>query len=124
MVKYYADVRMGDIYKVDLANESFEVLRYNNMIDYIYYVPEDGNLEITLKDGSKKTIGVDKGDIVLKMYSATGDYADKEYFVIRHPEIEDYVRRREEFKTEMLKKRADSTYSLDLEDEVCCCEGN
>ena len=32
--------------------------------------------------------------MVLKMYSTTGDYDDKDYIVIDNPELKDYYRRR------------------------------
>ena len=32
--------------------------------------------------------------MILKMYSTTGDYDDKEFIVIDNPELKDYYRRR------------------------------
>lgn len=94
MVKFCAKVKDSNIYKVDFEKEEFEVIGYFSDIDYRYIMPEDGILEITDKDGNKKSIEVKQYDMVLKMYSTTGDYADKEYIVIDNPELKDYYRRR------------------------------
>ena len=94
MVKFYTKVKDSNIYKVNFENESFEVISYFGDIDYRYIMPEDGVLEITDKDGNKKSIEVKQYDMILKMYSTTGDYADKEYIVIDNPELKDYYRRR------------------------------
>lgn len=94
MVKFYTKVKDSNVYKVDFENESFEVVGYFSDIDYRYIMPEDGVLEITDKDGNKKSIEVKQYDMILKLYSTTSDYADKEYIVIDNPELKDYCRRR------------------------------
>ena len=94
MVKFCAKVKDSSIYKVDFEKEEFEVISYFSDIDYHYIMPEDGILEITDKDGNKKSIEVKQYDMILKMYSTTDDYADKEYIVIDNPELKDYYRRR------------------------------
>ncbi len=94
MVKYCAKVNNANIYKVDFEKEEFESVGYFNDIDYRYIIPEDGLLEITDKNGNKKSIEVKQYDVLLKMYSTTGDYDDKEFIVIDNPELKDYYRRR------------------------------
>ena len=94
MVKYCAKVNNTNIYKVDFEKEEFESVGYFSDIDYRYIIPEDGILEITDKNGNKKSIEVKQYDVVLKMYSTTGNYDDKEYIVIDAPELKDYYRRR------------------------------
>lgn len=94
MVKYCAKVNNANIYKVDFEKEEFESVSYFSDVDYRYIMPEDGILEITDKNGNKKTIEVKQYDVLLKMYSTTGDYDDKEFIVIDNPELKDYYRRR------------------------------
>lgn len=96
MVKYCAKVNNANIYKVDFEKEEFESVGYFSDIDYRYIMPEDGILEITDKNGNKKSIEVKQYDLILKMYSTTGDYDDKEFIVIDNPELKDYYRRRVE----------------------------
>lgn len=94
MVKYCAKINNANIYKVDFEKEEFESVSHFSDIDYRYIIPEDGILEITDKDGNKKSIEVKQYDMLLKMYSTTGDYDDKEFIVIDNPELKDYYRRR------------------------------
>lgn len=94
MVKYCAKVNNANIYKVDFEKEEFESVSHFSGVDYRYIMPEDGILEITDKNGNKKTIEVKQYDVLLKMYSTTGDYDDKEFIVIDNPELKDYCRRR------------------------------
>lgn len=115
MVKFYTKVKDSNIYKVNFENESFEVISYFGDIDYRYIMPEDGVLEITDKDGNKKSIEVKQYDMILKMYSTTGDYADKEYIVIDNPELKDYYRRRTK------KLEADRKAREAARNEDCVC---
>lgn len=118
MVKFCAKVKDSNIYKVDFEKEEFDVIGYFSDIDYRYIMPEDGILEITDKDGNKKSIEVKQYDIVLKMYSTTGDYADKEYIVIDNPELKDYYRRRIERLEADRKAR-----EVSINEKHCCdCE--
>lgn len=94
MIKYCAKVKNANIYKVDFEKEEFEPVSYFSGIDYRYIIPEDGILEITDKDGNKKSIEVKQYDMVLRLYSTTSSYDDKEYIVIDNPELKDYYRRR------------------------------
>lgn len=58
MVKYCAKINNANIYKVDFEKEEFESVSYFSDIDYRYIIPEDGILEITDKNGNKKSIEV------------------------------------------------------------------
>lgn len=116
MVKYCAKINNANIYKVDFEKEEFESVSYFSDIDYRYIIPEDGILEITDKNGNKKSIEVKQYDLLLKMYSTTGDYDDKEFIVIDNPELKDYYRRRIE------RLEADRKARKVTTEERCCCD--
>ena len=54
--------------------------------------------------------------MILKMYSTTGDYNDKEFIVIDNPELKDYYRRRVE------RLKADRKAREVATNEKCCCD--
>lgn len=116
MVKYCAKINNANIYKVDFEKEEFESVGYFSDIDYRYIIPEDGILEITDKNGNKKSIEVKQYDLLLKMYSTTGDYDDKEFIVIDNPELKDYYRRRIE------RLEADRKARKAVSGEKVCCD--
>lgn len=116
MIKYCAKVNNANIYKVDFEKEEFESVSYFSDIDYRYIMPEDGILEITDKNGNKKSIEVKQYDLLLKMYSTTGDYDDKEFIVIDNPELKDYYRRRIE------RLEADRKARKAVSGEKVCCD--
>lgn len=116
MIKYCAKVNNANIYKVDFEKEEFEHVDYFSDIDYRYIMPEDGILEITDKNGNKKSIEVKQYDMILKMYSTTDDYDDKEFIVIDNPELKDYYRRRVE------RLKADRKARKVATNEKCCCD--
>ena len=116
MIKYCAKINNANIYKVDFEKEEFESVSHFSDIDYRYIMPEDGILEITDKNGNKKSIEVKQYDLLLKMYSTTGDYDDKEFIVIDNPELKDYYRRRIE------RLEADRKARKVTTEEKCCCD--
>lgn len=116
MVKYCAKINNANIYKVDFEKEEFESVSCFSDIDYRYIIPEDGILEITDKNGNKKSIEVKQYDLLLKMYSTTGDYDDKEFIVIDNPELKDYYRRRIE------RLEADRKARKVTTEKRCCCD--
>lgn len=116
MVKYCAKINNANIYKVDFEKEEFEHVSHFSDIDYCYTMPEDGILEITDKNGNKKSIEVKQYDLLLKLYSTTGDYDDKEFIVIDNPELKDYYRRRIE------RLEADRKARKVTTGEKCCCD--
>lgn len=118
MVKFYARVDNSNIYRVDFEKEEFKAIGSFNDVDYIYIMPENGILEITDKDSNKKSIEVKQYDIILRMYSTTGNYYDKEYIVIDNPELKDYYRRRIEILEADRKAR-----KVAINERGCCdCE--
>lgn len=121
MIKYCAKVNNANIYKVDFEKEEFESVSYFSDIDYRYIIPEDGILEITDKNGNKKSIEVKQYDMLLKMYSTTGDYDDKEFIVIDNPELKDYYRRRIE-RLEADRKARKARKAVSGEKVCCDCE--
>ena len=116
MVKYCAKINNANIYKVDFEKEEFESVSYFSDIDYRYIIPEDGILEITDKNGNKKSIEVKQYDLLVKMYSTTGDYDDKEFIVIDNPELKDYYRRR------IKRLEADRKARKVTTEKRCCCD--
>lgn len=116
MVKYCAKVNNANIYKVDFEKEEFESVSHFSNVDYRYIMPEDGILEITDKNGNKKTIEVKQYDVLLRMYSTTDDYDDKEFIVIDNPELKDYYRRRIE------RLEADRKARKVATNERSCCD--
>lgn len=116
MVKFCARVNDSNIYRVDFEKEEFESVSHFSDIDYRYIIPEDGILEITDKNGNKKSIEVKQYDLLLKMYSTTGDYDDKEFIVIDNPELKDYYRRRIE------RLEADRKARKAVSGKKVCCD--
>lgn len=116
MIKYCAKVNNANIYKVDFEKEEFESVSRFSDIDFRYIMPEDGILEIIDKNGNKKSIEVKQYDLLLKMYSTTGDYDDKEFIVIDNPELKDYYRRRIE------RLEADRKARKVATEERCYCD--
>lgn len=100
MIKYIAKQTGSSIFGVDFQKEEFDELNPSSMIDYMYLIPEDGELNITNNDGSKKVMTAKKNNILLKMYSASNNYSDKEFIVLDcagSAELADYCRRLKEF---------------------------
>lgn len=117
MVKYYAKVNNTNIYKVDFEKEEFDPIGYfGGDIDYRYIMPEDGILEITDRNGNKKSIEVKQYDTILKMYSTTDNCEDREYIVIDNPKLKDYYSRRAK------KLEADREARKVVTNENCCCD--
>ena len=87
----------------DFESKKFNTVEYFNRIDYVYIVDEDGELIVTTKDG-EKTYTVHSGDIVLRMYSLSKNYRDKEFIVIHSGELNDYICRYKAFLEENSKE--------------------
>lgn len=108
MVKYICSKDMENVSTLD-----------NFYVDYMYYIPEDGEWIYTKKDGSKNRRSVTKGTIVLKMYPISkGD--DREYIFVENDEVKDhYNRLLEKRKEEAEKKAAENPCDLCCD---CDCE--
>ena len=124
MVKYICSVDRGTVISYDKEVENVSLLNHF-YVDYIWYVPEDGEWVYTKKDGSKNRRSVTKGTIVLKMYPI-GREGDREYIFVENDEIKDhYNRLLEKRKEEAEKKAAENPCDLccdcDCEPVKCDC---
>lgn len=118
MVKYICSLDRGIVVSYDKDTENVNVLD-NFYVDYIYYVPEDGEWVYTKKDGSKNIRSVTKGTMVLKLYPISkGDV--REYIFIENDEVKDhYNRLLEKREGEEKKKAAENPCNLGCD---CDCE--
>ena len=91
MVKYICSVDRGIVISCDKDTENVSALD-NFYVDYMYYVPEDGEWVYTKKDGSKNRRSVTKGTIVLKMYPIDKE-SDAEYIFIENDEVKNHYNR-------------------------------
>lgn len=118
MVKYICSVDRGTVISYDKEAENVSMLD-NFYVDYMYYVPEDGEWVYTKKDGSKNRRNVTKGTIILKMYPI-GREGDREYIFVENDEVKDHYNR-------LLKKRKEEAKKKAAENpcDLCCdCECN
>lgn len=116
MLHYIATREDGDIFGVDFETKKISKVEYNGGIDYQYQVQEDGEF---LVDG-EKLFDVKAGDIILKMYSVTDNWNDKEFVKITTPELIDYFKRRAEWlaaKNAANKKKAINCYEPHCESD-------
>lgn len=111
MVKYICSVDRGTVISYDKEVENVSLLDHF-YVDYIWYVPEDGEWVYTKKDGSKNRRSVTKGTIVLKMYPISAASCDtdcdkeddREYIFVENDEVKDHYNRLLEKKQEEKKK--------------------
>ena len=109
MVKYIATKEESDVIVANFEEQKVSKASYGCGYDYSYTVTESGEWIV---DG-EKLFDVEKGDVVLKMYSVTNDWEEKEYIKLSSPELNDYYRRRDEYdKQRKLEKSCN--------DCVCC----
>lgn len=116
MIKYISSVDRGIVISCDKDTENVSALD-NFYVDYMYYVPEDGEWVYTKKDGSKNRRSVTKGTIVLKMYPISKE-DDREYIFVENDEVKDHYNRLLEKRQEAAEKKA-AENSCDL---CCDCE--
>lgn len=89
MIKYLDVTNGRDFIKFDKENEKMSALdNINSNVDWVWIIDEDGEF-----NGKE----VKKGDVVFKMYSATSDYNEREYIIIKDEALKDYYRRLKEF---------------------------
>lgn len=116
MVKYICSVgNRGIVISYDKDMENVSTLD-NFYIDYMYYVPEDGEWVYTKKDGSKNRRSVTKGTMVIKLYPID-EKSDAEYIFIENDEVKNHYNRLLEKRQEEKKKST----SCDIECG-CACE--
>ena len=122
MIKYICLVDRGIVISYDKEVENVSSLNCF-YVDYIWYVPEDGEWVYTKKDGSKCRRNVTKGTIVLKMYPISEE-DDREYIFVENDEAKDhYNRLLEKEQEEAEKKAAENSCDLccDCEAVKCAC---
>ena len=110
MVKYIATKREGDVIKVDFEEQKVGKTSYGSGFDYSYVITEAGEWIVD----DKKLFDVKEGDLVVKMYSITNNWEEKEFIKITSAELVDYYKRREEAKEQRELKK------VLCEDCVCC----
>lgn len=115
MVKYICSGDRGIVISCDKDTENVSTLD-NFYVDYMYYVPEDGEWVYTKKDGSKNRRSVTKGTIVLKMYPISKE-DDREYIFVENDEAKDHYNRLLEKGQEEKKKATSCNIDCD-----CACE--
>lgn len=121
MVKYICSVDRGIVISCDKDTENVSALD-NFYVDYMYYVPEDGEWVYTKKDGSKNRRSVTKGTIVLKMYPISKE-DDREYIFVENDEVKDhYNRLLEKRQEEAEKKAAENSCDLCYDCETVKCD--
>jgi hypothetical protein len=109
MVKYIATKREGDVIVANFEEQKVSKATYGSGYDYSYTITEPGEWIV---DG-EKLFNVEEGDVVLKMYSVTNNWEEKEYIKISSPELKDYhCRRKENNKRRELEKPCENC--------VCC----
>lgn len=91
MIKYICSVDRGTVigYKSEVENISLLDRFY---VDYMWYIPEDGEWVYTKKDGSKCRRNVTKGTIVIKWYPIDKD-DDGKYVFVESDEVKDHYNR-------------------------------
>lgn len=109
MIKYICSVDRGTVISYDKEVENVSLLDHF-YVDYICYIPEDGEWVYTKKDGSKNRISVTKGTMVIKLYPIDKK-SDAEYIFIENDEVKNHYNR-------LLEKKA-AENSCDL---CCDCE--
>lgn len=104
MIKYFCAANELCVYSLDKDSE--DIKRIDNFYaDYMYYIPEDGELTYTKTDGSKVKRSVTKGTLILKMYPISRD-ADKELIFVENDELKDYYNRLLEKRKEEMEEKA------------------
>lgn len=88
MIKYFINEGMSRMGRFNTETEEFDTIKYSiPRISDMYIAPEDGTL-----NGKE----VHKGDIVLQMYSISGD-GEQEIFIIADDNLKNYYIRAKEF---------------------------
>lgn len=105
MIKYIIDNKVGDMVSVDTDNvDNTKVLRSDWMIDYTYVINNDGVVIVKDDDEVVTKLAVKANDVLLKLYSPTGD-GKREFVVLSSDQIRDYVIRKKEFEAKQKEER-------------------
>ena len=109
MIKYIATKASGDVFKANFEEYTVERVNYDSNIDYTYVIYEDGEWIVD----NNKLFDVNKGDIIIRMYSASEVWENKEYIKLSSPELIDYYERLKAYRESRDK---------DLEKNCCDCK--
>lgn len=113
MVNYICSVNRGTVISYDKEVENVDLLDHF-YVDYIWYVPEDGEWIYIKKDGSKDRRSVTKGSMVLKLYTINKE-DDTEYIFVENDEVKNHYNR-------LLEKRQENKEKATSCDTDCDCE--
>ena len=119
MVKYICSVDRGTVISYDKEVENVSLLDHF-YVDYIWYIPEDGECIYTKKDGSKCRRNVTKGTMVLKLYPIDKE-SGAEYIFIENDEVKNHYNRLLEKGQEEKKKATSCDVGCDCEAVKCDC---
>lgn len=90
MIRYISKTVNGLVVKLNTNDEDFSTIE-STYCDYIYWVPEDGEWTVTREDGTKETVPVTKGTLVLKFYPVDEEtYREREFIFINNDYLKDY----------------------------------
>lgn len=118
MIKYFYVENEPYVYSLDEDSENIKRID-NFYADHMYYVPEDGELTYTKKDGSRVKRSVAKGTLVLSMYSISRG-ANKELIFVENDELRNYYSRLIEYKQKQKEARDNQTMRSDCDSECIC----
>lgn len=119
MVKYIYSVDSGTVISYDKEVESVSLLDHF-YVDYIWYIPEDGEWIYTKKDGSKDRRNVTKGTMIIKLYPIDKE-SGAEYIFIENDEAKNhYNRLLEKRQEEAEKKAAENSCNLGCDCKCGC----
>lgn len=93
MIKYVSKTIKSLVVKIDTDKEDVDAVN-SIYCDYMYWVPEDGEWTITREDGTKETVPVTKGTLVLKFYPANDEISkEREFVFINNDHLKSYYER-------------------------------
>lgn len=112
MIRYISKTVNGLVVKLNTNDEDFSTIE-STYCDYMYWVPEDGEWTVTREDGTKETVPVTKGTLVLKLYSIDRETSrEGEFVFVNNDYLKDYYERQLQYYKECkLKEKVEvNTY--------------
>ena len=101
MIKYVATKPDSAIIKVNFEEQTATREGFNGNVDCIYVIHEDGEWVVD----NDKLFDVKKGDVIIKMYSSSEIWKDKEYIKLNSPELIDYYERLKAFRESSISNK-------------------
>lgn len=93
MIRYNSKTINSIVVKLDTDNEDFDIMD-STYCDYMYWVPEDGEWTIVREDGTKETVPVTKGTLVLKFYPVDEKTSrEREFVFVNNDYLKGYYER-------------------------------